>query len=368
MKRIVIQVSSNLSPNSRGAEAHTLVSIVNILKNDFIVDIVGTSNLPNDLSSYVNIKGRKVSFSKNRWVNIFKTFEKILNLYVYCKQSRPEVLFNIGGIGTNALAIVLVGKLLKIPTVVRSAGYSYGIYKIQNNKIDKIFSYVKQNILASISFRYSTFIMVVGSSLKLQYTKDGIRKDKMFVIPGPLRWDDFYPIKEKSTVKNNLMIPSNKKIILYAGGLDYEKGVKDLIKLINDLDDKNFHFIVIGKQMYNDNYESFFLKDHVNVTYLGVIPHNEMFKFYNAADLFVFLTKIGGGYGQVNLEAMMCEVPILSIDYGLDVAWLLGDNACKDYPDLLSRIKNNEYKSIPVPSDFKPENLNKKYINFFNQF
>ena len=66
MRKIAIQVSADLSPNARGAESHTLVSIVEILNEEFSIDIVGTDTLPSGIN-YLNVYNKfKVKNKKNK--------------------------------------------------------------------------------------------------------------------------------------------------------------------------------------------------------------------------------------------------------------------------------------------------------------
>lgn len=106
---------------------------------------------------------------------------------------------------------------------------------------------------------------------------------------------------------------SNKKTSVgFASGMDYNKGVEDLIYVIKKYRSNNieFHIINFGKhqEKYLDQIKSFH-----NVVMHGTYKKTEMPKFYAKIDVLFFPTK-SESLGLVGLEAMSCGVPVIGPD------------------------------------------------------
>jgi len=120
----------------------------------------------------------------------------------------------------------------------------------------------------------------------------------------------------------------NKKIIGFCGRIVEEKGIDVLIKAFPIIQRKSKDtWLYIGGDYENVAGGSIYpaLKDYIkenkieNIKFLGMIPEEEMEEFYSSLDCFV-LPSINSleAFGMVQVEAMMCKVPVVSSDlYGV---------------------------------------------------
>ncbi len=100
--------------------------------------------------------------------------------------------------------------------------------------------------------------------------------------------------------------------ILYVGRITPLKGINYLFDAINNI--KNVCLFVIGASTVHEEYFQQILqkvKDKKKIILIGKIPHNELAKYYSAADCMV-LPSLGEGFPKVILEAMAAECPVIS--------------------------------------------------------
>jgi glycosyltransferase involved in cell wall biosynthesis len=147
-----------------------------------------------------------------------------------------------------------------------------------------------------------------------------ISGEKISVIPTGVDLSKFYPFP-KEDARSKLSLPLNKKIILSVGHLTPNKGFDLLIKAFKILSDKSREddqrLVVVGEGSNRKDLEkllsSFQLGEHVNL--VGAIPHQDLFLWYNAADLFCLASE-KEGWPNVLLESLACGIPVVATDVG----------------------------------------------------
>jgi len=207
-----------------------------------------------------------------------------------------------------------------------------------------------------------------------------IGKSRIEVIPNPIDVE-IYKSADRSVVRNKMGLPLNKFLIL-AGAAnlkDKRKGFIYLIQALNKMKEDwpeiaaKFGLITFGKssEVYNspvDVYPQSYLKDDHSIAML-----------YQSADVFVLPTLEDNLPGTV-MESLACETPVVAFNTGgipdmIDhksngyLAELKNVNDLvsgitwvESHPEI-SRIKENCRKK--VISNFSPEVVTEKYINFY---
>jgi glycosyltransferase involved in cell wall biosynthesis len=128
----------------------------------------------------------------------------------------------------------------------------------------------------------------------------------------------FKPNKDKENLQEYLKNKYEVKFpfILCVGTLEKRKNIPNLIKAFNKIKKtlKNYQLVIIGNKGWK--YKSIFntlnelnIKD--DVIFTGYVPNEDLVKFYNTADLFVY-PSIYEGFGLPPLEAMACGCPVIT--------------------------------------------------------
>ena len=151
-------------------------------------------------------------------------------------------------------------------------------------------------------------IFVLNSEQKkwLTNTKMEFQNEKIYLTA---HWvDDIFKPKKVSK-KTVFGVNENEKILLFAGRLSIEKGVDEIPEIIekikNSISDIKIIFIGSGPEEKN-------LKDKMpDAIFLGWISHEELPKFYSAADLLLLPSKFDT-FSCVVLEAMSCGLPVVA--------------------------------------------------------
>lgn len=179
----------------------------------------------------------------------------------------------------------------------------------------------------------------------------------------------------------------NKKFeIAFAGVLYEHKGVKVLPEIMEYLRMRNvdFHLTIIGGGVLNDwlhsTLESLIRSRHVTMT--GVIPHDEVYAYFNKSDIFLYPTHIDA-FGLVIAEAMINgAVPVVTHLPGVtdnlivneESGFLISQDDVKGFADTIISL----YKSPLLLSDvskrarnrakalFSTKVMKKNYIDLLN--
>jgi spore coat protein SA len=175
--------------------------------------------------------------------------------------------------------------------------------------------------------------IIVNSRFMLEYLKGivpGIEYKTAVNYPG-FDPDRFYPRwtepgRESREALLHELGYRDKKIILYAGRLIEIKGVHHVLEVLPDIirDNPNAVFVVIGSARYGKDVLTPYVK-HLHqlgnrmpnhVRFIPFVPHNEMGKWFRAADVVVVPSAEQEAFGLVNVEAMACGVPVVATRAG----------------------------------------------------
>ena len=184
---------------------------------------------------------------------------------------------------------------------------SYLLLKMLTDKTDRLLLKRADKIIA-VSHQ-------LCDDIRQQYR---LPEEKLTVIPNGIDINKFKPIHVED-LKKRLAL-ANEKIILFVSKIHRQKGCHLLLEILPDIlkEDKNVKLILVGTGPYlqklKDKAKKMGIKNHV--IFAGRVSDEELPKYYNLADIFVFPTLRVESFGLVLAEAMACEKPVIASRIG----------------------------------------------------
>ena len=175
-------------------------------------------------------------------------------------------------------------------------------------------------------------IITVSEYSKSEIIKHvGYPEDQITVIPNAVDHNNYCVRRDREVIKK-LGIPETQKVILYVGSEQPRKNVPFLLKAISELKKKlpDIKLLKIGTPQVPGAREKLIelietLGIEKEVIFVGSVSENDLPKYYNAADLFVF-PSLYEGFGLPPLEAMACGTPVITSNL-TSLPEVVGDSA-----------------------------------------
>lgn len=141
-------------------------------------------------------------------------------------------------------------------------------------------------------------IFVASSITKNSLVETGTPPEKVSIVPygAPL---EYYDYKEKD---------DDVFRVLFIGRVGPRKGVHYLLSAWEKLNIPKSELLIIGLNEFPDGVLE---KYSDRIKYIPYVPHSELNKYYNSADVFI-LPSLVEGFGLVILEAMTCGIPVIA--------------------------------------------------------
>ena len=146
----------------------------------------------------------------------------------------------------------------------------------ENGGIEGFIDYFSTRILAKIAFKVFAVSQAVGNAFASEY---GYKK-RFFILPPSLDSNYLEIISKREPPLTN----QHSRIILYAGGYSYDKGVDILLNAFKDLNPLKYNLYLVGPAP-NLLISQFSIYD--NIKFFGVIGKQQLYRLYSEADIVV---------------------------------------------------------------------------------
>lgn len=273
--------------------------------------------------------------------------DKIINDIV---KWNPDIIhiqteFSIGKISKK------IAKLCNCPYINTSHTLyeDYTTYVIPSKKIGRVLA----RKFIQKSYKYSDAIIA-----PTQKTKELLESYKLtnpiYIIPTGIDLDRFkkkVSVLEKSKLKKSLNLSSKSKVLVSIGRVAKEKNLDEIIEYLPDLvkKDENIVLLIGGDGPYKKNIEQKVkkLKMEKYVRFLGMIPPQNTYKYYQLGDVFV-CASTSETQGITYIEALACGIPLVCrYDKCLDGVIKADYNGYtyndkKEYINYIFKILNNK--------------------------
>ncbi len=201
-------------------------------------------------------------------------------------------------------------------------------------------------------------------------------------IPLPSTLDK---VSSKDNLTREFPILKNKILLLFVGSGYKRKGLLEALLMLSNLPHKNWHFLIIGKEKKQKQYEQLAIKLNLSQNTLFLGAQTEVSRFYAASDIFLFptiyepcsnatleaasfenaiLTTKQNGAGELFDSTLLLDSP-QNIVYGSDILTkLLSDSSFlkkmqKDCAKAVSSlsVQNNLQQTLQVINELNHEHL-----------
>lgn len=231
-------------------------------------------------------------------------------------------------------------------------------------------------------------ILCVSNYIKKQVENFfGIQDSKNIVkLTNCINIDEFKEIseKEKISLKKKYNIEKDEKVILFAGRLSNEKGIRELLLAIRGIKNvPKFKLLVVGsfffdtevKNSFEEELRSIIKEIKDKVIFTGYVKHEDMYKIYGMSDIAALPSLWEDPAPLTIIEAMSSGLPIVTTDSGgipeyakNDCAYIIkrDENLIKNIKEKLEELLNSEAqrKKMSEISLKNAKELNLK--NFYN--
>lgn len=288
-----------------------------------------------------------------------RSYERVV-LKEYVKRNiKADVLygkfFSLGG-----LAAAKLGDMFGIPAFVDNGESTLSSLDILNRKmvVERI---KKLSGIISVSSENKRVLLESG------YVSPEF-EDRMIVAVNCINESMFYKT-DKQKMRKELGFPEDAFIVSFIGHFIERKGTAVLTEVLKDMDDVYSIFIGRGPMV----------PDIKNMLHCGTVPHEKVYMYLNASDVFVLPT-LAEGLCNAILEALACGVPVISSDLPFNYDVL--DDSCsilvnpknKDeiYSAILRLKEDEELKkrlsegALEKASKFSLKNRIAKILEFIN--
>ena len=202
----------------------------------------------------------------------------------------------------DGLAVAMLAKKFNCPAVISALGSDVEWDGARNAPIR---FWLKKTL------EYTAGCIAVSSNLKEDMVALGRKPESIDVISNGV-YPEQFPHISKEKARKDLGLPETGKIIISVGRIVFTKNFILLIQAIRNLT-QGEKLYIIGegsmRQSLQEKIDEYDLRERVQL--IGALPNNQLWKWYNAADIFAF-SSLSEGSPNVVYEALACGTPVVS--------------------------------------------------------
>lgn len=260
--------------------------------------------------------------------------------YKRIRSLNPDIIQSYGRVPTFLLS------KLKKPLILAQQNWDILAAPPLNIKA-KLFFPVR-NLVEIGALRGAAKIITPEYFKKVLITKGQVSEDKVIPVPNGVDIVKFNPKNDPTPAKEKYSLQG--KTILFAGRLEPEKGLEQLIRAMPEIIEKHkdAELIIAGNGYLKNKLKSFSRKLGVedNVKFLGWVPKKDLASLYTAAEIFI-LPSFYEVFPMAMLEALASGTPVITTNVaGMPDVITDGENGVLIEPGSSSEITDAVLKLL----------------------
>lgn len=225
-------------------------------------------------------------------------------------------------------------------------------------------------------------ILVISHYLKNQISEVVGESTKIQIFKNAIRLSEFNPINnDKTSSKLRIGLDPNKRVMIYCGRIVPIKGVLEAIQAFKKASQPNLTFLIVGGSNFADStmseYEHtlqrYVMDYKLDIVFTGYVPHEDLAKYYDAADFSICPSICNEAAGLVIIEAMASGIPVIASKRG-GIPEYVNHECCilvepeGDFVENLSNAISNFSKKEKLPKVPIESILEYSTENYYNNF
>lgn len=305
----ILQISALFTPHIGGIETHVYTLSRYLVKKGHDVTVF-TSKLPKT-QNYEIIDGIKVHRFRNMWSPLNNQVVPGIFFRLLKKAGEFDLIHVHGHLQFTSNVAALHKKIGGRPLVLTSHG------TVEYEDWRGIINRVYNASVGKLTVKSADKIIALTSRQAKIIEEMGARKEDITIIPNGVDLERIKLSAGENTFKSKYGL-SEKKIILYVGGLIPRKGLNYLIESMNDVNG-DVALVIVGGELSShkgvkDNLENLVKSEKLqNVVFTGNLTGQGLEDAYSSADVFV-LPSLAEGLAIALLEAMAYGIPVIATD------------------------------------------------------
>lgn len=209
---------------------------------------------------------------KKKVFQAFKYLELIYRALKEAKKVKPQI---VHAHDLNALPIgVLISLRYRTPLIYDAHEFETERVRFKRQLLKKVLRLI-EGVLIKKAFRTIT----VSPPIALAYEK--MYKVKPELI---LNCPYYHEPNFDKKFREETGLPINKKIFIYQGGLDAERGVEILLEVFKELKEESVALLLMGYGVLEDLVKQESKNNPETIYFKGVVPPSELVKYTSSAD------------------------------------------------------------------------------------
>ncbi len=206
------------------------------------------------------------------------------------------------------------------------------IFSPQNNGVIPVPWFVANGWVANYHKQISSLPLVFTTSnwVTETYQRDGVDVQNFRTLPIGFDPKEIKPIPKNDpkiqTLRRMLGVQAHEKMILTIGGDATSKGAQEMIKALAEVDKEFTNWKYVCKASDSESAECHHVEEEELIEKLGLDPgkiiyktgmysHDFMSYLLSACDIYAAPSRLEG-FGMIQMEAMACGKPVISINTG----------------------------------------------------